>query len=522
MQKVIICLALSVIFSIIIGVYVARSQDPDAQYLQSQDSELTAAQVSENTLLHAAEMRDWPQVQLLLKQGVNPNITAFHPRHPIPQIAWRERAGLERPSPLSMAATQGDADAVRMLLHYGANPNIRGARDPGPLSFAVENLHTECARLLIAAGADVNAQGNAMFSPLKLAQLTGNHELAGLLEDAAKVPLSQRSVPQEPLLPNIMRLTPRLVPDTEGAVTMHHMLWAAPDKMVVVFDAPRRFVLVDVQTGWQTPLPELSRQWEHQEQFDADMLAISPQGRWLVGYGGTAAHPTWLATEVYGTASYEWPRTPLNNSEVRSPFAWIDEDRWMELAWRGVVSYAKICTRGQPIAQDAPIEGAYRGHTQSATVFRFSTPTQGIVDGDAGFGGGQDGTASAITWQTRFLLGPGGWRSEPDEVEWKQSEHAGYVSRAILSPKGDQLAWLCSYPASSEVAILLSKPDGTEAHVTYEGFPTVKSGVAQTWDDTVAKLPSSGTLEWTPRGDALAFWRGTKGNNGLVILPVSH
>jgi hypothetical protein len=517
-------LSRSVYFALIVILLIVivgtQSVQGQGRMSVSQKTTLITKQTLGDELLRAAEAKDWAKARLSLQQGADPNVTAFHSARPV--MDWRRRYALERLSPLSQAAAQGNTDAVTMLLRYGADPNIRTQRDPGPLTSAVEALQTECARLLIKAGADVSAHGNATFSPLQLAQLTGKHDLVRLLEDEAGVPTYKRSVPQEPSATDTspqqtQRAVPYLVPGTEGAVATHHMLWASLDEVVVLFAEPRRFALVNIQTGVQSPLPELSKRWLNQEQFNPEMLAISPDGKWLVGYGGTAAHPTWLATKVNGTASQEWPRTPLENNEVRSSFAWIDAKRWVELAWKGG-PHACIRIRGELDAQNIPILNPYRAVCQCDTVFRFSSPAEGRVDGSVGFSGSPAGTGSTIAWRTRFTPQPSGWRAETQEVEWKQTDHAGFFSRAILSPGADQMAWLAYYQGSSETAILLSKPDGTDPHVIYEGLPTVKSGVAQSWDDTVADLPGSGFLEWTPRGDSLVFWRGVK---GLAILPLT-
>ena len=60
-------------------------------------------------------------------------------------------------SALHIAATRGDAQAVRDLLEGGADPNARGERGCTPLHCALEAKHPQVARILIAAGGSLDA-----------------------------------------------------------------------------------------------------------------------------------------------------------------------------------------------------------------------------------------------------------------------------------------------------------------------------------------------------------------------------
>jgi ankyrin repeat protein len=62
---------------------------------------------------------------------------------------------------LHLAAQHGHLDAVRMLLHYGADPNAREAGDHTyPLHCAAANRHIEIVRALLDAGGDVHGVGD--------------------------------------------------------------------------------------------------------------------------------------------------------------------------------------------------------------------------------------------------------------------------------------------------------------------------------------------------------------------------
>ena len=70
-------------------------------------------------------------------------------------------------TPLHFAALYGSADAVRILLAAGADPNARSRNQATPLIFAAYSL--EKTRLLVEKGADVNATANDSSTPLWVA-----------------------------------------------------------------------------------------------------------------------------------------------------------------------------------------------------------------------------------------------------------------------------------------------------------------------------------------------------------------
>ena len=59
-------------------------------------------------------------------------------------------------TPLMYAVLYGDADAVRLPLDNGADPNLRNEAGASALMWAVDNL--EKTRVLLQRGADVNAR----------------------------------------------------------------------------------------------------------------------------------------------------------------------------------------------------------------------------------------------------------------------------------------------------------------------------------------------------------------------------
>ena len=62
---------------------------------------------------------------------------------------------------LHSAAKHGQAEAVRLLLEHGADPNAREAGDnTGPLHWAAAHAHLDTVRALVDAGADVQGVGD--------------------------------------------------------------------------------------------------------------------------------------------------------------------------------------------------------------------------------------------------------------------------------------------------------------------------------------------------------------------------
>ncbi|KAI1772706.1 ankyrin repeat-containing domain protein [Hypoxylon cercidicola] len=73
-------------------------------------------------------------------------------------------------APLHWAVDEGDDTAIRTLITYGANPNIRDSDNRTPLMDAVRQPQLNCADALISGGCDVNASDhegyNALYSAL--------------------------------------------------------------------------------------------------------------------------------------------------------------------------------------------------------------------------------------------------------------------------------------------------------------------------------------------------------------------
>ena len=103
-------------------------------------------------------------------------------------------------TPLMYAVLYGDADAVRLLLDNGADPNVRNEAGASALMWAVDNL--EKTRLLLQRGADVNARSDDGRTALSIAASRfGSHAVVSILLDAGADPSVKSPSYKGPLTP---------------------------------------------------------------------------------------------------------------------------------------------------------------------------------------------------------------------------------------------------------------------------------------------------------------------------------
>ncbi|KAL5711258.1 hypothetical protein ACHQM5_021733 [Ranunculus cassubicifolius] len=137
-----------------------------------------------DTPLHHASIRGRPNTTvLLIGKGANPDVTndkGLAPLHYAAQIGDARvlRLLLSRAvnvdalsiagTPLQRAACRGDLEAVTVLLHHHANPNICYPHVVSPLMASITVNSLQCVKLLLEAGANPNAEENGV-TPLSMA-----------------------------------------------------------------------------------------------------------------------------------------------------------------------------------------------------------------------------------------------------------------------------------------------------------------------------------------------------------------
>lgn len=100
--------------------------------------------------------------------------------------ANKEHRNVSDYTPLSLAASGGYVNIIKLLLNHGAEINSRTGSKLGisPLMLAAMNGHTAAVKLLLDKGSDINAQIETnRNTALTLACFQGRHEVVSLLLD---------------------------------------------------------------------------------------------------------------------------------------------------------------------------------------------------------------------------------------------------------------------------------------------------------------------------------------------------
>ncbi len=92
-------------------------------------------------------------------------------------------------TPLSLAASNGSSEVVKLLIEKGASIECEDEVGRTPLSLAVENDHSEVMNILLAKGAEIEHNGiKWRRTPLSWAAYIGHSEVVELsLENGADI-----------------------------------------------------------------------------------------------------------------------------------------------------------------------------------------------------------------------------------------------------------------------------------------------------------------------------------------------
>ena len=133
-------------------------------------------------LMNAATNGNHEAVKLLLSAGADVNAQSGPPSAQVKN----GMIDLARFTPLILASAYGPAAVVKTLLDAGANVNAKESRGMTALMYAAATDHgdIEIARLLMARGADLNVKSNAGETALDWANKMGPTPLAALLKKA--------------------------------------------------------------------------------------------------------------------------------------------------------------------------------------------------------------------------------------------------------------------------------------------------------------------------------------------------
>eukprot|EP00439_Symbiodinium_sp_Y106_P013137 s1573_g1.t3 len=133
------------------------------------------SQQAENELIaYSAEEGDLSVARSLLQAGVDKNCAC----------ALCVEGYWSAMTALLVAARMGQTEMVRLLLHAGANKNLRDVGGRTALANAARVGHTEIVRLLVDFGADMDLQDRQSMTPLIHAASAGHAEIVRLLSDA--------------------------------------------------------------------------------------------------------------------------------------------------------------------------------------------------------------------------------------------------------------------------------------------------------------------------------------------------
>jgi len=122
---------------------------------------------SNHSLLHASEWGFSAIVQMLVTAGANVN-----------------DGGINKTSPLILAAQHRHVKCVQILVEAGADLNAKDPNDSTALMIAAERGCEECVQILVEAGADLNAKDTDEFTALMIAVQQGYKNCASILVEA--------------------------------------------------------------------------------------------------------------------------------------------------------------------------------------------------------------------------------------------------------------------------------------------------------------------------------------------------
>ena len=248
------------------------------------------------------------------------------------------------------------------------------------------------------------------------------------------------------------------------------------------------------------------------------IVALSPDGRWLVWAGGVDGHSTWVATSIDGTERREWPRA---ESITTPAIAWMqDSQHWVELS----TPETKISAgrwEGHPDNMRARVYSLDAEDIQDFSL-RLEIPDPGFIlptncdrtteflftsDGHAWLSKNRQTCSSGAATAPysredvyQILPGPTVWTLHKCSIYPKADPMHWMFDSPTRSPDGNWIVWRNYIPnGKDDWRLMLSRPDGSDMREIYQG-------------DT----SSGGQVEWSPDSRQIAFT--DNGPLGLVTM----
>ena len=182
-----------------LGFAVYNDRVENIEILLSRGADLKLRDGSQNgaTTLHVAAWRSRKEiVDLLILKGADVNDKDNDGQTPLDLAVQHKRTdniNLLRKhggkySRINIAATAGDAEAVRNFLAAGTDMEAKDENGATPLHLAAENGNGEIVKYLVENGANLNAKTKGEQTPLHIAAYEGRNETIELLvEKGAEV-----------------------------------------------------------------------------------------------------------------------------------------------------------------------------------------------------------------------------------------------------------------------------------------------------------------------------------------------
>lgn len=481
-------------------------------------------------LLLAASKKKWDEVKSLLARGADPNVVVLPPRFTSDKVdqGFELRSGRKpQPlgSPLYLAVSADELEATRLLVQAGAD--IEGRANPSgwfsPLQLAVYERKLEMTRLLVSLGASLSRESHGAGHALRIARYSGSEPMIRLVEDLAEVPLWKRTLPAAPYAPGARDAMLVPIPGTSGAVPVRCPLWVSDCELLLLRKSPPSFSLVNITTGVTTALARLSKAWAEQPAFDPDMFTLSPDGKWLLGFGGTTNRPTWLAITVLTGEERTWPRDTDTASRIscesKPPVVWVDATRWLELR-KGRQYHARVRSVTDEMVTEVPLTVPDYISDHPSSFIALNGGVRDHLCGSVGIRSGRGDNPPVGYHAARMLKlspAPTGWQIEVRQANLPEASHPGSFmpSPFACPPQHDRIAWANYFSATEARAVVVSDVEGKNAQVVYQHLYPMEHHIA-------GRAAAPHSLSWTPKGDALVLWRGEYGENGLCLLPLPN